>query len=232
MFQRNLVRMPHVSPSWEEPGAAEAQDFQNLNFSDLLKLSASFMLPPVNHLESKQRNWSFIRTMPGIRDAPGDWEAVNTNTNMHKEATASTEITCLSPKAVKAVDLCSLHLFFIFFWKIEQVGDDLKQNDVSDHELKCVIQELLTPSHELLHRRKRTVSAWHPEIKDIFFLRLITEPAALYKQKNPTKCLDMTACDETCQGQFPLTVSVLLEMTWCVQWMHLLEEVRLRGSIW
>lgn len=116
-----------------------------------------------------------------------------------REATASTEITCLSPEAVKAVDLCSLHLLFIFFWKIEQVGDNLKQSDVSDHELECVIQELLTPSHELLviHRGKGTVSAWHPEIKEIFFLRLITELAALYKQRNLTKCLHMMAHDET-----------------------------------
>lgn len=64
--------------------------------------------------------------------------------NVRATREGSTEITCLSPKAVKAVDLCSLHLLFIFFWKIEQVGDDLKQNYASDHELKCVIQELLT----------------------------------------------------------------------------------------
>lgn len=82
--------------------------------------------------------------MPGIGDASGDGEPINTHTNMQEEATASTEITCLSPKAVKAVDLCSLHLFFIFFWKIEQVGDNLKQNDMSAHELARVIYKLLT----------------------------------------------------------------------------------------
>lgn len=57
---------------------------------------------------------------------------------------AATVITCLSPKAVKAVDLCSLHLLFVFFWKIEQVGDNLKQNDMSAHELGQVIYKLLT----------------------------------------------------------------------------------------
>lgn len=31
----------------------------------------------------------------------------------------STGGTCLSPETVKAVDLCSFHLFLIFFWKIK-----------------------------------------------------------------------------------------------------------------
>jgi len=80
--------------------------------------------------------------MRGVRDAPGDKEP--TDRNMQGEATVSAEITCLSPEAVKAVDLCSLHLLFVFFWKIEQVGDNLKQNDMSAHEPGCVTQKLLT----------------------------------------------------------------------------------------
>lgn len=61
---------------------------------------------------------------------------------MQEAATAATEITCLSPQAVKAVDLGSLHLLFIFFWKIEQVGDNLKPNEMSAH--KRVMYKLLT----------------------------------------------------------------------------------------
>lgn len=119
----------------------------------------------------------------------GNRQAGSVRVPWGREAIASTEITCLSPKAVKAVDLCSLHLLFIFFRKIEQVGDNLKQNGVSVHELECVTQELLTPLHEVLeiHGGNGTVCAWHLEIKEIFFLRVITEPAALYKQKNPNQ---------------------------------------------
>lgn len=105
--------------------------------SVLFKLSASSTGAPVDHWKSNQRNRSFSlhQTVPGIRDVSGVAEPINTNRNMQEEATASTEITCLSPKAVKAVDLCSFHLLFIFFWKIEQVGDNLKQNRFNSQSL-------------------------------------------------------------------------------------------------
>lgn len=106
---------------------------------------------PIFFPSSKQRQGS------GMCQVAGDHKYKHAG-----KATASTEITCLSPKTVKAVDLCSLHLLFIFFWKIEQVGDNLKQNDMSAHELWCVIYKRLTFEHEPHTRRKTNkVTTWH-----------------------------------------------------------------------
>ena len=56
------------------------------------------------------------------RENTGEWDAecLHTHTvHSWEKKELSTRGTCLSPETVKAVDLCSLYLLFIFFWKIK-----------------------------------------------------------------------------------------------------------------